>query len=298
MLVNVAAVQAAATGYQKLFSMGRNAASTFYGDYMRTVPSTGHKETYQISPLGVSIEEWEGDRKINVEKIFDYSITNQDWEATVSLPRNAWEDDQLGLFNDKFQQMGFEAERHPDILLANLLSNGFTAGGYDNVAFFSNSHPGKGGITRDNLVSGALNSTRFEEAFTLLEKMPAYNGKPLAPMRMGQGVDLIVHPDNRGAAEDIIKAKYLASGASNTNYERARLVVNPYLSTSTEWYLAVRGAMVKPFILQMRRTARLIVMSSPNEEGMFWQKRIIIGLDGRWSCGYGHPELIVGSQGT
>ncbi len=299
MLANAAAIQSAATGYRALFERGRESVATFYTDYSMRVPSSGYAENYQIAPLGVTIREWKGDRRIHAAKLYDYTLVNADYEGTFAVPRNAFEDDRLGHFNAQAQQLGIEAARHPDELLASLLSGGFAS--TDNlygVAFFSNALPtGDGANNRDNLVSGGLSAAKFEEMYQLLEGMLAWNGKPINPMGLGQGVDLIVPPALRATAEGIITAALGTAGITNTNFGKARLVVNPYLTSSTAYFLAVRGAAMAPFIHQVRREHSLQVMNNPESEDLFYRKRVVFGTDGRYTMGYGHPELIVGSAG-
>jgi len=302
-LANAAAIESAATGYRALFERGREQVSTFYTDYSQEVPSTGHAENYSMAPLGVSIREWTGDRRIKSVKLYDYTLVNADYEGTFSVPRNAFEDDRLGHFNAQAQMLGVEAARHPDELLSTLLSNGFSSTNtIYGVAFFSNSQPtADGANNRDNLVTGALSAAKFEECYQLLEGMKAFNGKPIHPIGLGAGVDLIVPPALRSTAELILEAQQTNDGTasiSNTNRGKARVVVNPWLSTATEYYLAVRGAPMAPFIFQNRRAHRLVVINQPTSEDLFYRKQIVFGTDGRYTLGYGHPELIIGSQGT
>lgn len=299
MILNKAALTAATTGYRALYHQGRASMETFYGPLVMTITSTNDRENYQLAPLGVSIREWKGDRRIKNVKLFDYTLVNKDYEATVSIPRNAFADDKLGHFNSQFIQLGMETVKHPDELLASLLSGGFAATGYDGVEFFSNSHlTSDGANNRDNLVSGALSSAKFGEAYKLLRGMKAYNGKPLNPMGMGKKLCLIVAPANEALAREILIAERLASGASNTNYNRAEVVVNPYLTTTTEWYLAVAGSAMGAFIHQKRQSYQLVKLDAPTSETLFYKKEIVFGVDGREAMGYGHFDMIVGSEGT
>ena len=298
MLANAAAIQAAATGYNVLFERGRTGVSTYYTDFSQTVPSTGYAENYQLAPLGVTIEEWKGDRQIKGVKLFDLTITNTDYEGTFAVPRNAFEDDNLGQFNSMAAELGIEAARHPDILAAALLAGGFASTDtLYGTAFFSNSQPTKDGSNdRDNLMTGALSAATFNSAFELLESMKGYNGQPLNVMGLGKGVDLIVSPASRSLAEGILVAQLGTGGISNTNYGKARLVVNPYL-TGAGWYLAVRGAPRGALIHQTRREHRLQSITNPESEDFFYKKRVVYGTDGRYAMGYGCPEMIVGSAG-
>ena len=303
MVLNRASITAASTGYRALYHQGRSTTQSFYAPLVMSITSTGNRENYSLAPLGVSIREWEGDRRIKNVRLFDYTLINVDYEATISIPRNVFEDDQLGHMNNQFVQLGMETVRHPDELLAGLLSGGFASTGYDGVAFFSNSHSSADGANdRDTLVSGALTAAKFEEGFKLLRGMKAFNGKPLNPMGMGQKLCLMVPSALEATARQILIAQQVDNSAgtasiSNTNYNRADLVVNPYLSTDTEWYLAVTGGAMAPFIHQTRKSYRLIVLNGTDNETLFYKKEIVFGVDGREVMGYGHFDMIVGSSG-
>jgi len=41
---------------------------------------------------------------------------------------------------------------------------------------------------------------------------------------------VVVGPDNMAAAEALLKAQQNAAGASNTNYNKVKLVVSPWMS--------------------------------------------------------------------
>ncbi|MGY3943378.1 Mu-like prophage major head subunit gpT family protein [Aeromonas tecta] len=71
----------------------------------------------------------------------------------------------------------------------------------------------------------ALSVTNFEAAYDRLASMKKTDGTPIGTM----GRVLIVGPGNRAAAEAILKRQLLDNGGSNTNYERVKLVVTPYI---------------------------------------------------------------------
>jgi phage major head subunit gpT-like protein len=299
--LNRAALVSATTGYRALYHQGRASMSVLYPDFVMDITSTGSKENYQLSPLGLTLREWTGDRRIKNVKLFDYTLANVDYEGTIQVDRNDFLDDNLGHYRGQFIQLGMETVRHGDSLLASLLSGGFSATGYDGVAFFSNSHLTADGTNdRDNLVTGSLNAAKFEEMVKLLRGMKAYNGKPLNPIAMGRELCLIVPPALEATGKLILEAAQVSDGSvsiSNVNYGNAKLVVNPYLSSTTEYYLTVAGGAMAPFIHQKRQSYELVVLDDPNSETLFLKKKILFGVDGREAMGYGHFDMIVGSQG-
>jgi phage major head subunit gpT-like protein len=87
------------------------------------------------------VREWIGDRQISSLEPQAYQIESKDWEATIEVERNDIEDDQLGLYNPIVAALAQEARKHPDKLLAALLSTGTSAACYDGQAFFDTDHP-------------------------------------------------------------------------------------------------------------------------------------------------------------
>jgi phage major head subunit gpT-like protein len=62
------------------------------------------------------------------------------------------------------------------------------------------------------------------------------------------------------------------------------------------WFLAVTGQALLPIILQKRRDYQFVSKDSPNDEGVFWQKKFFYGADARYNVGYGLPQLCWGSK--
>lgn len=71
-----------------------------------------------------------------------------------------------------------------------------------------------------------LNATNFQAAFAAMEKTRGDGNRLL-----GITPDLLVcGPDNRVAAEQLLKAMQNAAGASNVNYNKVKLVVTPWMA--------------------------------------------------------------------
>jgi phage major head subunit gpT-like protein len=70
-----------------------------------------------------------------------------------------------------------------------------------------------------------LNVANFEAAFKAMESVNRDGGKPI-----GVTPDLLVcGPNNRSAAEAMLKAQQNANGASNINYNKVELFVSPWM---------------------------------------------------------------------
>jgi phage major head subunit gpT-like protein len=297
MLFNGAAIRAASTGYQKVFADGLHATTPIHIDLVEEVPSTGSTEVYHF-PEGLGdLREWTGAREEQPGLVFPYTLANKTWEKTLTVPREAFEDDQLGSFQSQVKLMAAAAKSHPDKLLADLLTGGFSANGYDEVGFFSANHPQEGGSTQSNVVSGALSDSTFNTAMQRLLAMEDYYGKPIDPLGMGGELVLVVGPSNRATALSIVERQLDDDGGGNINYKAARPVIFPRL-TSTHWFLAVAKGPVRPFVLQMRRAPEFVSKTEANDEAVFNKNEVQFGVSGRWNAGYAFWQLIVGSTGA
>lgn len=297
MLFNAASVLSATTGFQRLFDEAMHGANPSHAGWMEEVQSEGAAEEYIVGTGPGDMREWTGDRQEKPVPRFTVNIRNKTWENTLVIPREAFEDDNLGFYGSRVRMLGVSAMTHPDALLATLVNGGFTAQGYDQVAFFSASHPQDGGSTQSNLISGALSATTFNTAYERLLGFQDYFGKPIDVMSLGGELTLMVSASLRSTAAAIVEAVTGASGASNINFGKAKLQVNPRL-TAGYWMLGVRGAPVAPFILQMRRKPELTAQDAPDSDAVFRRRQVVYGVDGRWNAGYGLWQLAVASTGS
>lgn len=123
------------------FNKAMDQAKTFWNLVAMEVPSTSEAEAYGWMGAFPMMREWLGDRLIKNLKAYDYAIKNKDFEATIQVPRNNIEDDTYGIFRPMFEEMGRVAAQHPDILIFQLMKDGFTGLCYDGRPFFDADHP-------------------------------------------------------------------------------------------------------------------------------------------------------------
>jgi len=74
-------------------------------------------------------------------------------------------------------------------------------------------------------VTKPLTAENFKAARAMLENMTGDKGKPLGL----QASTVVCNPDMRSDGEAVLKAQYLASGATNVLYNAAELIVTPYV---------------------------------------------------------------------
>lgn len=297
MLLQVAAVQAASTGFRAMYLRGVGSVVSLASRLALEITSTGSQETIHIPEGCGELREWVGERELKPVIRWDTTIKNKTFEGTLVVPVEAYEDDQLGVYKGQAETLGVAAASHPDKLLIDLLVAGFTAVGYDEVAFFSASHPLQSG-SQTNLQTGALSATTFNEALVKLQSLTDYYGKPLAIAK--KKLVLVVGPSNRATAKSIVSLDTLSGGGGNPNYGEAEVIIDDRLigAHATKWFVMVADGPARPVILQIRRKANFVTVSDLTSESVFLRREILHGVDGRWNVGYGFYQLAVGSLGT
>lgn len=300
MIFNSATVESVSTGFRSEFLDGYGSAVTWQ-QYCMVLDSVHSQETIVI-PEGLGdLELWKGSRTIDTPILWDQTIKNKTFQKSFGVPREAYEDDQLGVYKAQARMLGIAAATHPEALLSEILVAGFTTNTYDGVPFFSASHPrGNGLAAQSNLASGALASGTFRTALAQLTSFTDYYGKPLNLKAMGFSVKLICGPSNRATAKSIVAMQTTASGAGNPDYGEADVEINERLigDYAGYWFLALVGGPIQPFIFLMRRKPELIVVTNPESEEVLKNNRIIHATDYRGNIGHGFFQLIQGSTGA
>lgn len=140
MLINTENLAGIFKGFRLLFKQFFDGKSSFWEKLATKVTSSTGSETYGWLLNIPQMREWIGDREIKNLSADDYTIKNKTFESTIAVPRDAIEDDTLGVFRPAIGMMAEEAKSFPDTLLADLLRNGATNRCYDKQPFFSGAH--------------------------------------------------------------------------------------------------------------------------------------------------------------
>lgn len=119
------------------------------------VPSTTARNVYPWLGQSPHMREWLDERRIKQLKAHKHAIENRRFEGTVEVERDAIEDDEFGVYGPLFEEMGVSAAEWPARTVFELLKQGETALGYDEVPFFSSSHPHDELGAVSNLQAGA-----------------------------------------------------------------------------------------------------------------------------------------------
>ena len=143
--INAAALQNAQVAFKTLFQSAFDKVKQTYLVIAMKVPSNTSANDYKWLGQLPGIRKWLGDKVVHNLVAHNYFLRNEDYEVTVGVDRNDFNDDQLGIYNPLMSNLGDAGARHPDQLVWPALIEGFTTGkGFDGVPFFSTAHPVNG----------------------------------------------------------------------------------------------------------------------------------------------------------
>lgn len=227
------------TGFKTAFNNAFNAAASYWEKVAMLVPSLTAVETYAWLGDLSDLREWIGDRVINNVKESGYTLKNISFEKTIGVKRDSIEDDQIGLYNNRFALLGHSARTHPDKLIFKLLKNGFAGTCYDGQYFFDTDHP--------VLVDGAAQSvSNFADG----ANTPWYllcTTMPVKPLIFQKRKDYTFVSMDRETDENVFKrGEYLygVDARVNAGYGLWQLAFGSKLDLTAENYAAARAAMM------------------------------------------------------
>jgi phage major head subunit gpT-like protein len=241
-IVNITNLNAFFTGTSALFNRGFEGAPSYYEQVATVVPSSARDENYGWMGSFPALREWLGNRVINNLSVKSYTVTNKPFESTISIPRDDFEDDRVGVFSPMFQEMGRSAKEFPDTLVFNLLKQGFTSECYDGQFFFDTDHPV--GDANNPVVSVANTDGGSGAPWFLLDTSRAI--KPLIYQQRRPFNTLIRkdQPDD----ENVFLAKeliYGVDGRANAGFGLWQLAWGSMQTLDAAHYASARAAMAE-----------------------------------------------------
>jgi phage major head subunit gpT-like protein len=146
MVIDIEALEAMSKSFQTIFYEKLQSTEVKHPLLASRVPSTTRHNMYGWLGDFPQLKEWVGDRVIEALKGHDYTIKNKSFEATIEVDRDDIEDDNLGVYRPRIEQLAMNAKLHPELLVALLLKAGFETECYDGQPFFDADHPVGGGV--------------------------------------------------------------------------------------------------------------------------------------------------------
>lgn len=245
------------------------------------------------------MRKWIGDKAVKALEAFNYSIVNDDFEATVEVDRNDIEDDQILGLAQQAQAAGQSAAELPSDIVFALLSQGFTNLCYDGQPFFDIDHPVNG-------VSVSNKGTKKLSAATQVAAKASY-GVARAAMRSFKDEEgaslkvrptiLVVPPALEDEANFLMTADRFPDNTPNIYKGTAEVLVVPELTSDTQWFLLDTTRPVKPLIYQERKKPEFVEQTDYNADNVFMRKKFLFGAEARAAGGYGFWQMAYGSTG-
>lgn len=313
MIVDKANLVSLARGFKTVFTNRlRNAPGTLMHSLMCTrMPSTLKTQDYNWLADSTGMTELLGTPEIQGLQLVNWSVTNKEFHETIGVKTRDIENDNLGVYNTRFEGMADNANQHPEELLAAALVAGFDTPDYTVTAagvacnFFSSTSGRRlykgASATLDNKVTGAFSATTFSSARKKLREMKNGAGKS---MRLGRDLVLVVGPHWEETARKVLNAEMVAEGGvsvSNVNKGTARLEVWPEIAATTNslaWFLFDAGAVYKPMVYQTEKETTMLSCTDPEDSYVLLKKEILNQAYGIYNVGYLFPQLIVGGTGS
>lgn len=127
-------------GLSTAFNTQLYAAASIYKQFCYDASSEGAEEVYPRLDMLPGIREWIGARQVKTLTESQFSIKNRTFEQTIEISRDKIEDDKYGLFSVVAQEMGANAARFPDLLVAQIMKAGTAQKTIDGQYFFDVDH--------------------------------------------------------------------------------------------------------------------------------------------------------------
>jgi len=293
MIITPQALRGIYVGFNTLFNRAFAEVQPQYTRVATVCPSTTDMETYAWLGELPGMKEWIGDREVQNLSGSGYTIRNKDFEVTVAIPRNAIEDDKIGLYSPSIQMLGQAAAQHPDELVFGLLKDGFKEKCYDGKPFFAADHP-VGKKTVSNKGTAKLSLESYTAARAAVMGVTNSKGRPL---RLVPDL-LVVPPALEGTARSIVMSEFI-NGTANTMKGTAEVLVVPEIAgQDTTWYLLCTKRPIKPLIFQERKKPKFVAKTSETDDNVFFSKEYLYGVDSRDNAGFGFWQMAYGSDGS
>ena len=175
------------TSFNLNFEQGKSEAMPQYTKVASVIKSTTASNTYGWLGKFPGLKRWVGDRTLQSMKAHAYTITNEDYEATIEVERNDIEDDNLGIYAPIFKEAGSSAAIHPDEEVYALLKDGFIKPCYDNQFFFDTDHP----------VNAKQDGSGADVSVSNVEVDVAYVGEPWYVLDTSKAIKPIIFQERK-----------------------------------------------------------------------------------------------------
>ncbi len=262
------------------------------------VPSSSRGNIYADLGTFPALKRWAGETKITTLDASAFTVLNAQFDASIGVPQAQVEDNDLFGSSQIMAGLGKRVQQHPDDLIFGLLNNAFTGTDYTNTAFFHTAKPWSGAKTGtvSNKGTGALAEATLRTGLAALANLKDPEGKPV---NVGADIRLVVPPALAWTAKALVTAATGASGAENVMKGDASVVVSPWLTSTTAWFLIAVDPTCPALIYQERRKPEVIAVTTrADSEHLIKKRELLFNAYGRGEAAYGFWQRAYGSTGV
>jgi phage major head subunit gpT-like protein len=282
-------------GLKTIFQQGWTRANLTYKQIVTEVDSNAASEDYGWLGQVPAVREWKDERIPKGLSEFTYTIRNKKWEASIRVDRTVLEDEQYGQIRARVAQLPGAVERHQNKLVFDAFAAGFTALAYDGQYYFDTDHSEGNSGTQSNKFTTALSASSYATARAAGMGFKDDQGELLG---FNHNL-LIVPPALESTARTLLNAEFVSDGTTTvTNIWRnsADLLVVPFLSDATDWFLVDTNALTRPIIFQNRIPVSFNALDdADSSESAFMRDHYVYGVRARYNVGYGDWRSAIGS---
>jgi len=256
--------------------------------------SDGAEEDYRW--LGDTPEFGELIGDINLDDLDDYSYTikNKDFGAAVKMRKSELEDDKMDIILPRVKGMPAGENRKWGKMIHSLLLNGTTNLAFDGVAFFSDA---TGARLNDNLLAGTISAATPTLAQVAADIKTARTAGLRFKNTRGEIIGVIfdtfvVPPELEMLFRQLQTSDGDPTGSNpgtSNPYKGIikKIIVDPALTDTNDFYCLSTGYSVGPFVRQKRRGVETVLdVTELNKNNTCYFKA-----DFRGNAGYGLPIL-------
>jgi phage major head subunit gpT-like protein len=259
------------------------------------VPSTKASETYAWLGSTPAMREWVDERMPASLAEHGFQIDNKKWEASISVSKDALDDDQYGQIRVRVQQLAEASRDFYRVKAFDTIVGGTATECYDGQYFFDNDHSEGSSGTQDNLNTLELTSENLTATRADMMRFKDDKGNVMGI----SGDILLVPPELEATALEIVGAetieRYTASGTDkqptlNVHKGRYQVVVTERITDEDSWYLICGNRVTKPVIFQNRQATEFAQLEANSETG-FTRDEYLYGVKNRFNMGLGDWRL-------
>jgi phage major head subunit gpT-like protein len=251
--------------------------------------SDGADEAYGWLGQAPSMNEWVDERKLKSLNSFNYKLVNKDYEATLSVDRNALDDDRLGAVQVRINDLATKARIHPRKLFFAALLAGTSELCYDGQPFFSASHVEGDSGTQSNIQTGTGTTlAQLKDDIDAAEsKMMGFKDDVGEPVNEGEmSIGIVCHPSMKRKFQELNTSSMISNSDNAMKGRIKTITASTRLTDVNDWYFANIGEGIKPLIRQVRQAPKFSALEATSDNG-FMRKQFAYGIDSREVFGYG-----------